>query len=135
MFQPSAPIQHRLIDRARVARDRIPMATTPLCALAIGLVISTSLVAFEVTALITAIPAASNELNGDALYRATLAAHTLAKVFGLVATEEQIDMRSPRQSTLACILTLITGLLLASHRLPPNSFEGIRPYKQEGQNK
>lgn len=94
--------------------DSPTMATTPHRALAIGLVVSTSLVAFEVTALITALPTASDELSGDALYGATLAAYTLANIIGLVATGEQIDRRGPRQPFLACIVTFIAGLLLAS---------------------
>ena len=47
--------------------------------LAVGLVLSTSLVAFEVTSVLTALPTISEELDGDSLYGATLAAYMLAK--------------------------------------------------------
>lgn len=90
------------------------MAPPPHRALAIGLVASTSLIAFEVTALITALPTASDELNGDSLYGATLAAYTLANIIGLVACGEQIDQRGPRVPFLVCISVFIAGLLLAA---------------------
>jgi hypothetical protein len=53
--------------------------------LAIGLVMGVTLVAFEMTAVITALPTISDELGGESLYGVALAAYTLADVVALVA--------------------------------------------------
>lgn len=82
-------------------------------ALAVGLVMATSLVAFETTALLTALPTVSDELNGDALYGATLAAYMLANIVGLVAVGEQVDRRGPRLPFLACLTVFSIGLVVA----------------------
>lgn len=82
-------------------------------ALAVGLVMATSLVAFETTALLTALPTVSDELNGDALYGATLAAYMLANIVGLVTVGEQVDRHGPRAPFLACLLIFSVGLVVA----------------------
>lgn len=64
--------------------------------LAVGLVLATTLIAFEVTAVITALPTVSDELGGDSLYGATLAAYTLANIVSLVTVGGLIDSRGPR---------------------------------------
>lgn len=82
-------------------------------ALAVGLVMATSLVAFETTALLTALPTVSDELSGDALYGATLAAYMLAQIVSLVAVGEQVDRRGPLPPFLACLTTFSIGLVVA----------------------
>ena len=63
--------------------------------LAIGLVMGVTLVAFEMTAVITALPTISDELGGESLYGVALAAYTLADVVALVAAGELADRRGP----------------------------------------
>ena len=82
-------------------------------ALAVGLVLATSLVAFETTALLTALPTVSDDLNGDALYGATLAAYMLANIVGLIAVGEQVDRRGPRLPFLGCLTIFSIGLVVA----------------------
>ena len=53
--------------------------------LAIGLVLGVTLVAFESTAVITALPTITDELGGDSLYGVALASYTLADLVALVA--------------------------------------------------
>jgi MFS family permease len=81
--------------------------------LAVGLVLSTSLVAFEVTSVLTALPTISDELDGDSLYGATLAAYMLANLVGLVAAGERVDRHGPRRPFVVCIAIFVVGLLLA----------------------
>ena len=81
--------------------------------LAVGLVLSTSLVAFEVTSVLTALPTISDELDGDSLYGATLAAYMLANLVGLVASGEQADRHGPRRPFIVCITVFVIGLVVA----------------------
>jgi MFS family permease len=83
-------------------------------ALAVGLVMATSLVAFETTALLTALPTISDELDGDWLYGATLAAYMLADIVGLVVAGSLIDRRGPRLPFVTSIATFVVGLGVAA---------------------
>lgn len=83
-------------------------------ALAIGLVLATTLIAFEVTAVITALPTVSDELGGDSLYGATLAAYTLANIVSLVAVGGLIDSRGPRAPYAYSLALFSIGLLIAT---------------------
>jgi len=56
--------------------------------LAAGLVLGVTLVAFEVTAVITALPTITDELSGDSLYGVTLAAYTLANLVAEIDTRK-----------------------------------------------
>lgn len=82
--------------------------------LAVGLVLATTLIAFEVTAVITALPTVSDELGGDSLYGATLAAYTLANIVSLVAVGGLIDSRGPRLPYAVSLATFSIGLLIAA---------------------
>lgn len=93
-------------------------ATTPLSArqrlLAIGLVLAVSLVAFEVTALFTALPTIADELDGDSLYGVSLAVYTLANMVSLVAAGELADKRGPAVPFMIAVAVFIAGLLVAA---------------------
>ncbi|MBU3688778.1 MAG: hypothetical protein B7C54_12340 [Acidimicrobiales bacterium mtb01] len=82
--------------------------------LAIGLVLATTLIAFEVTAVITALPTVSDELGGDSLYGATLAAYTLANIVSLVAVGGLIDSRGPRLPYAISLVLFSIGLVVAA---------------------
>ncbi len=92
--------------------------TVPLTAqqrlLATGLVLSVTLVAFEVTAIITALPTITDELGGDSLYGVSLAAYTLANLITLVAAGEMADRHGPAVPFTLCVTTLVVGLIVAA---------------------
>lgn len=89
-------------------------ATERRGALAVGLVLATTLIAFEVTAVITALPTVADELGGDSLYGATLAAYTLANIVSLVAVGGLIDRRGPRTPYAISLAIFSLGLLIAA---------------------
>lgn len=90
---------------------------TPLDAnqrlLAVGLVLGVTLVAFESTAVITALPTIADELGGDSLYGVALAAYTLADLVALVAAGLLADRIGPRIPFLLAIGTFVIGLVVA----------------------
>lgn len=98
------------------ARRPLIDSTTPprRGVLAVGLVLATTLIAFEVTAVITALPTVSDELGGDSLYGATLAAYTLANIVSLVAVGGLIDSRGPRVPYAVSLATFSVGLAVAA---------------------
>ena len=82
--------------------------------LAIGLVLGVTLVAFETTAVITALPTITDELGGDSLYGVALASYTLANLVALVAAGELSDRRGPAMPYLASVITFVAGLVVAA---------------------
>ncbi|MCU1503059.1 MAG: hypothetical protein JWM12_2413 [Ilumatobacteraceae bacterium] len=82
--------------------------------LAIGLVLGVTLVAFESTAVITALPTITDELGGDSLYGVTLAAYTLANLVALVAAGELADRHGPAKPYFVSVVTFIVGLIVAA---------------------
>ncbi len=82
--------------------------------LAIGLVLGVTLVAFEVTAVVTAMPTITDELGGDSLYGVATAVYTLANMVALVAAGEMADRRGPTVPYVLSIVTFITGLIVAA---------------------
>ena len=82
--------------------------------LATGLVLAVMLVAFEVTSVITALPTITDELGGDSLYGVSLSIYTLANLVALVAAGELADRRGPALPFAICIMTMVTGLLVAA---------------------
>ena len=82
--------------------------------LAIGLVLGVTLVAFEVTAVLTALPTITDELGGDSLYGVTLAAYTLANLVALVAAGELADRHGPTKPYAASVVLFIIGLFVAA---------------------
>jgi len=82
--------------------------------LGVGLVLGVTLVAFETTAVITALPTITDELGGDALYGVTLAAYTLAQLVSLVAMGPFADRRGARLPFIAAVSTFTIGLVVAA---------------------
>ncbi len=81
--------------------------------LAIGLVLGVTLVAFEATAVITALPTITDELHGDSLYGLTLASYTLADLAALVAAGALSDRKGPRLPFILSIGVFVLGLVVA----------------------
>ncbi len=82
--------------------------------LAIGLVLGVTLVAFEVTAVVTAMPTITDQLHGDSLYGLGMAVYTLANMVALVAAGELADRRGPSLPYVISIVTFIAGLSVAA---------------------
>ncbi len=82
--------------------------------LAVGLVLGVTLVAFEVTAIVTAMPTITDELGGTSLYGLAMAVYTLANMVALVAAGEMADRRGPVMPYLISITTFIGGLIVAA---------------------
>ncbi len=91
---------------------RTPL-TTELRLLAVGLVLGVVLVAFESTALITALPTITDDLGGDSLYGVSLAVYTLANMVALIVAGQVADRRGPTRTFLVSIGIFVIGLLVA----------------------
>ena len=82
--------------------------------LAIGLVLGVTMVAFEITAVLTALPSITDELHGDSLYGVALACYTLANLVALVVTGELTDRFGPARPYLASLAVFAAGLVVAA---------------------
>jgi MFS family permease len=83
-------------------------------ALGVGLVLAVTLVAFETTAVVTALPTITDELQGDSLYGATLSAYMLADIVALVASGETIDRRGLKVPFGVAICLFMAGLIVSA---------------------
>ncbi len=90
-----------------------PKLDAQLRLLAIGLVLGVTLVAFEVTAIITALPTLTDELGGDSLYGVSLAIYTLANMVTLIIAGRLADRRGPTGVYLLSVAVFVVGLLVA----------------------
>jgi MFS family permease len=82
--------------------------------LAIGLVLGVTMVAFEITAVLTALPTITDQLHGDSLYGVALACYTLANLVALVVTGELTDRYGPARPYLASLAVFASGLVVAA---------------------
>jgi MFS family permease len=81
--------------------------------LAFGLFLTVTIAAFEVTAVITALPTIVDELDGSTLYGATIAANLLASIVAIVASGEFADRIGPAKPFMICAAVFIAGLIVA----------------------
>jgi MFS family permease len=82
--------------------------------LAIGLVLGVTMVAFEITAVLTTLPTITDQLHGDSLYGVALACYTLANLVALVVTGELTDHYGPARPYLASLAVFAAGLVVAA---------------------
>ena len=82
--------------------------------LAIGLVLGVTMVAFEITAVLTALPSITDQLHGDSLYGVALACYTLANLVALVTTGELTDRFGPARPYLGSLVVFACGLVVAA---------------------
>lgn len=117
----AAPDDAVLDDAVDATGARLPGSTATtaegtgsLRLLAVGLVLGVTLVAFETTAVITALPTITDELGGDSLYGVALAAYTLANMVSLVAAGRLADRKGPLPTFLASVAVFVIGLVVAA---------------------
>ena len=82
--------------------------------MAIGLVLGVTMVAFEITAVLTALPSITDQLHGDSLYGVALACYTLANLVALVVTGELTDRYGPAKPYLGSLAVFAAGLVVAA---------------------
>lgn len=82
--------------------------------LGVGLVLAVTLVAFETTAVVTALPTITDELHGDSLYGATLSAYMLADIVALVASGEMVDRRGLTRPFGIAVCLFMSGLIVSA---------------------
>jgi len=82
--------------------------------LATGLVLGVTLVAFEVTAIVTAMPTITADLDGDSLFGLAAAVYTLANLVATVAAGELADRRGAVVPYAWSIATFVVGLVVAA---------------------
>ncbi|MGW8982275.1 MFS transporter [Streptomyces parvus] len=82
-------------------------------ALSIGIVSVVFLIAFEATAVGTAMPVAARELNGIPLYAFAFSAYFTTSLFAMVLSGQWADRRGPLQPLATGITAFGVGLLLS----------------------
>ncbi|WP_239092316.1 MFS transporter, partial [Streptomyces sp. SID14478] len=82
-------------------------------ALSIGIVTVVLLIAFEATAVGTAMPVAARELDGVSLYAFAFSAYFTTSLFGMVLAGQWADRRGPLGPVTAGIGAFAAGLVLA----------------------
>ncbi|MFB7594949.1 MFS transporter [Streptomyces sp. NPDC056160] len=82
-------------------------------ALSIGIVSVVLLIAFEATAVGTAMPVAARELHGVSLYAFAFSGYFTTSLFGMVLAGQWADRRGPLGALTAGIGAFAAGLLLA----------------------
>ncbi|MFD7444137.1 MFS transporter [Streptomyces sp. NPDC059909] len=82
-------------------------------ALSLGIVSVVLLIAFEATAVGTAMPVAARELRGVELYAFAFSAYFTTSLFGMVVAGQWADRRGPLGALAAGISSFAAGLLLA----------------------
>ncbi|MFD2690318.1 MFS transporter [Streptomyces phyllanthi] len=85
----------------------------PYRSLSIGIVSVVLLIAFEATAVGTAMPVAARELDGVAVYAFAFSAFFTTSLFGMVLAGQWSDRRGPLGSLTAGIAAFAAGLLLS----------------------
>ncbi|MGW6061103.1 MFS transporter [Streptomyces sp. NPDC055189] len=85
----------------------------PYRALSLGIVSVVLLIAFEATAVGTAMPVAARELDGISLYAFAFSAYFTTSLFGMVLSGQWADRRGPLGPLATGIAAFAAGLLLS----------------------
>ncbi|MFJ5529331.1 MFS transporter [Streptomyces sp. NPDC093261] len=93
--------------------DRVGVLSRPYRALSIGIVSVIVLIAFEATAVSTAMPVAARELDGLSLYAFAFSGYFTTSLFGMVLAGQWSDRSGPLASLTCGIAAFATGLLLS----------------------
>jgi MFS family permease len=81
--------------------------------LAFGLFLTVTIAAFEITAVITALPTIVDDIDGASLYGATIAANLLASIVSIVAAGEYADRIGPAKPYAIAATVFVAGLVVA----------------------
>ncbi|MFF3588727.1 MFS transporter [Streptomyces sp. NPDC002387] len=113
-----AALDPRDADVTDVARsgspdDTVDVLSRPYRALSIGIVSVVLLIAFEATAVGTAMPVAARELDGLSLYAFAFSGYFTTSLFGMVLAGQWSDRGGPLGSLACGIGAFAAGLLLA----------------------
>ncbi|MFK0048164.1 MFS transporter [Streptomyces sp. NPDC090741] len=106
---------------ARVSQRSVPVPPEPeggilgsaYRALSIGIISVVFLIAFEATAVGTAMPVAARELDGIGLYAFAFSAYFTTSLFGMVLSGQWADRKGPLWPLAVGIAAFAAGLLLA----------------------
>lgn len=110
-----ADVTHRPADPAEAARepDVGSVLRRPYLGLSIGIVSVVLLIAFEATAVGTAMPVAARELDGIPLYAFAFSAYFTTSLFGMVLAGQWADRSGPLAPITAGIAAFGAGLVLS----------------------
>lgn len=92
---------------------RVGVLSRPYRALTFGIVSVVLLIAFEATAVGTAMPVAADELNGISLYAYAFSAFFTTSLVGMVASGQWCDRRGPLPPLATGIAGFAAGLVLS----------------------
>jgi MFS family permease len=98
-------------DRAASAADTV--LSRAYRALSVGIVSVVVLIAFEATAVGTAMPVAARELDGVSLYAFAFSGYFTTSLFGMVLSGQWSDRRGPLAPLTAGITAFAAGLVLS----------------------
>ncbi|WP_149562601.1 MFS transporter [Streptomyces cacaoi] len=107
-----AAVEAQAADGAGGARKETALSR-PHRALTLGIVSVVLLIAFEATAVGTAMPVAADELNGIGLYPYAFSAFFTTSVVGMVASGQWCDRRGPLPPLMTGIGAFAGGLVLS----------------------
>ena len=111
---PSAPDRETDLPAAAIdAGGTGGVLSGPYRALTLGIVSCVLLVAFEATAVNTAMPVAARDLNGLGLYAFAFSGYFTASLLAMVVSGEWSDKRGPLGPLSAGIATFGVGLVIA----------------------
>ncbi|MFJ5263533.1 MFS transporter [Streptomyces sp. NPDC088387] len=96
-----------------VARTEETVLSRSYRALSLGIVSVVLLIAFEATAVGTAMPVAARELDGVSLYAFAFSGYYTTSLFGMVLAGQWSDRRGPFGPVTAGVASFAVGLLLA----------------------
>ncbi|MGP3983315.1 MFS transporter [Streptomyces sp. KR80] len=91
----------------------VTVLSRPFRALTLGIVSVVSLIAFEASALTTAMPVAAHDLNGIGLYAFAFSGFFTASLFAMVLSGEWCDRRGPLAPLFAGIAAFGAGLVIS----------------------
>ncbi|MEU6506539.1 MFS transporter [Streptomyces sp. NPDC046942] len=102
-----------VVTEAAETDDREGVLSRSYRALSVGIVSVVLLIAFEATAVGTAMPVAARELDGVALYAFAFSGYFTTSLFGMVLSGQWSDRRGPLGPLSAGIAGFAAGLVIA----------------------
>ncbi|MEV5435856.1 MFS transporter [Streptomyces sp. NPDC052682] len=106
-------LKPRATDATDAEQDERTVLSRSYRALSIGIVSVVLLIAFEATAVGTAMPVAARELDGVSLYAFAFSGYFTTSLFGMVLAGQWSDRRGPLGALTTGIASFAAGLLLS----------------------